>query len=299
MPQTGATQRQTPTATDTDIAAGVPMYCRDDALARFLDSVPDYVQTVYVADNGPDQQRDVYDAEWPFDLTVLHLPHDCGIGRCRNELVRACDERYLWLGDSDMELARDGDLRLLRECLENNPGLGGISGWLIEGGVVRSGARNLHRHGSALVKTVDETPTLEYDTLPFARFDFIPQCGLFRTAAFEDYAYDPTVRNSEHADFFIGHTHTDWAFASTPAVMVYHNRDIDEDYRESKRGHNHVDLDVLDEKWGIDRIVPGSRTDWAQADGRTLAERAFGLFRDCTPPRVWLPARQVLKRVVR
>jgi len=55
------------------IAVGVPIYTRERALELFLDSVPASVATVYVADNGPAEQRDrdAYAREWPFDLQAL------------------------------------------------------------------------------------------------------------------------------------------------------------------------------------------------------------------------------------
>jgi len=281
-----------------DIAAGVPMYSREEALETFLRSVPDYVATVYVADNGPDQERSVYEREWAFQLEVLHLPHDCGIGRCRYEIVEACTEAYLWVGDSDMEFVWSGDLRRMRRVLKNNPDLGGIAGWLIEERAIRSGARNLKEYKNALIKAVDETPDVEQGELPFARFEFIPQCALFRTEVFDSYTYDPDVRSTEHADFFLGHKDTEWEFASTPAVVTYHHRNIDPEYRNSTRGGDHTDMNILQEKWGVHSVIPASRVDWAEREDRSLAERAFDVFRDATPPSVWIPVRQLAQKVI-
>lgn len=283
---------------DNGIAAGVPMYSRESALRQFLDSVPDYVEVVYVADNGPEQDRDCYHEDWPFELKVLHLEHDIGIGACRAAIADACDERYLWLGDCDMQILRYDDLRLLRSILDANPELGGVSGWLLEERAVRAGARNLHIQGDAAIKTVDDIPTPDGDPVPFATFDFIPQAGLFRTVIYDEYCYDPDMDSSEHFDFFFAHKQlNEWVFASTPAVLTVHNRNIDPEYRQKERGGNHVDESVLDQKWGISRIEPGPKTDWAQVRDLGLKADAFDLVKRTTPPAVWLRIKAAAKRV--
>jgi len=209
---------------DTSIAVGVPMFSREAALAQFLESVPPHVATVYVADNGEADGRDCYHRDWPFELDVAQLPFDCGIGQCRAEIVERCDEPYLWVGDNDMEIMHDDDLRRLRALLEAEPQLGGASAWLIEGDTVRSGAKDLVEHGDALIKTVNDEPQIHQSVLPYATFDYLPQCGLFRQEALDSYSWDPDIQHHEHLDFFVGHMHhSDWQWASTPVIQVMHH----------------------------------------------------------------------------
>jgi len=286
------------------IACGVPVYTRTEALKQFLESVPEYVAAVYVAENGPQPSREeragLYDGhDWPFALEVLDLDVDVGIGRCRAAICEALAEPYLWMGDCDMVFVDAGDLRRLRGVLERNPGLGGVSGWLIEGGTVRSGARQLVEHDGRLIKAVEEPPEIEGEETPFARFDFVPQAGLFRGETYDTYSYDPSIRNTEHVDFFYGHAQRgEWAFGSTPAVMIQHNRWIDGEYRANRRGSDHVDVRLLEEKHGIENIAPGTNLDWAGYRNRSAKERLFEVFRASTPPRVWMPTRRILQRVV-
>jgi len=285
------------------IACGVPVYSRTEALAQFLTSIPEYVVTVYVAENGPaasrEERRGLYGREWPFDVQVLDLGHDVGIGRCRAAICEALSEPYLWMGDCDMVFVNDSDLRRLRGVLERNPGLGGVSGWLIEGGTVRSGTCQLVEHDGRLIKAVKEPPDIEGEETPFARFDFVPQAGLFRAEAYDTYSYNSSIRNSEHVDFFYSHAQRgEWTFASTPAVMIQHNRWIDEEYRRSRRGGDHVDMPLLAEKHGIKNIAPDTNLDWAGYRDRSVKERLFDAFRASTPPCVWMPTRRLLRRVV-
>jgi hypothetical protein len=98
-------------------------------------------------------------------------------------------------------------------------------------------------------------------------------------------------------DFFLGqHEAGEWCFASTPVVQVLHNRWVDADYRR-ERGQHDRDRDVLADKWGIRRTVPGAASDWAQVRDRSTAERAFDVFRQATSPRVWLPVRRAFETV--
>jgi hypothetical protein len=281
----------------SEIAVGVPVLSRSAALAQFIESVPAGVSRVVVADNGrPGEHAHIYAQDWQADIDVLDLEFDIGIGACRAALVEAVTEPYLWMGDCDMAFCRPGDLARLREILDSDAQLGGVSGWLVEGDTVRSGARDLEIVGSTLVKTGAE-PRTETDPYPHARFEFVPQCGLFRREIFDTYGYDDDLRSHEHMDFFLGHREAgEWQFASTPVVQVLHNKWIDQDYRET-RGQHDVDRDVLAEKWDIRRTVPGAASDWAQLRERSTAERAFDVFRQATPARVWLPVRRAFETV--
>jgi len=275
------------------------MYSREQGLREFLDSVPEYVTTAYVADNGPDQDRAVYRESWPFELETIHLEHDVGIGACRRALVDSSDEPYLWMGDCDMRFVREGDLRVLRNVLDAHGGLGGAAGWLVEGDIIRSGARNLEVVGDSIIKTAGD-PDIEHGPVPFARFEFVPQACLFRRDVFETYTYDPAMGSSEHVDFFYGQALADeWDFASVPAVTVHHQKNIDSDYRETKRGDNHLNSSRLEQKWGLEGTAPGARSDWGQVYDRSIPEQAFEVFKRATPPGVWLPVKRGLEAVVR
>jgi hypothetical protein len=276
----------------------VPVLSRSTALAEFIESVPAGVSRVVVADNAPPgAHTHVYARDRAVNVDVLDLDHDIGIGACRAALVEAVDEPYLWMGDCDMQFVEGArDLARLREILDSDTQLGGVSGWLVEGDTVRSGARDLTIVGETLVKDGTD-PTVVSDPLPHARFEFVPQAGLFRRETFETAAYDADLRTHEHMDFFLAQKEAgEWAFASTPVVQILHNRWIDQEYRET-RGQHDGDRDHLADKWGIRRTVPGAASDWAQLRDRSTAERAFDVFRSATPPRAWLAVRRAFETV--
>jgi hypothetical protein len=285
--------------TSGDIAVGVPVFQRTGALELLLESVPAYVSSVYVADNGHrDERADLYDREWPFELEVLRPGFDVGIGACRAALTDAATEPYLWMGDCDMAFQRDSDLRDLRRILAARPDLGGVSGWLLEGDTVRSGARDLVEANGRLYKEFAGERDINSDPLPHAEAEMIPQSGLFRTAVFDDYGYDPAAGSTEHVDFFVGHKRAaKWRFASTPAVVITHHRNIDPEYREN-RGQSHVEESYLADKWGIEAIHHGRRSDWVTTDERPLHEDCFDVVRRVTPRRVWTPLYRGVKTLL-
>jgi len=93
------------------------------------------------------------------------------------------------------------------------------------------------------------------------------------------------------------HTHVysrEW-HVDIDVLQTHHHRQIDAEYRAGAGQHN-PDPNWLRENWGIERVVPGSTSDWAQLYDRSVAEEAFDLFRRTTPARVWLRVRRMLKR---
>jgi len=280
------------------IAVGVPMFCRTEALANCLQSIPHYVDAVYVADNGENIDRDIYTTQFPFTLHVIDVAYDAGIGACRHALVEQSTEQYLWIGDNDMEFTDPNGLNKLASILHQNQTLGGVAGWLIEGNTVRAGARDLQIANGTAIKEAAKPPEMECNPYPFARFEFIPQAALFRRECFDTYNYDPDVEATEHLDFFLGHKQAgDWNFASTPTVMIQHNRTINMEYRESERGGNHADFKITAEKWGVEDTVPGARTDWGYVRSRSIKSQAFDIVKRVTPPQAWTRIRSGLKTV--
>ena len=93
-----------------DTALGVIVLNRVDKLRSLLSSAIDRnIDAVYIADNGyrSEEKDELYNESYPFELTVLDLEFDVGLGYCRNAIVDEMDEEYLLMADSDHQLSNN------------------------------------------------------------------------------------------------------------------------------------------------------------------------------------------------
>lgn len=218
-------------------AAGVTVFKRTEKLRNLLGSIPsEHIETVYVADNGEiDESRQaVYDEAYPFELTVLDLEYDSGLGYGRKKIVEAVDEEYLLIVDNDMIVPENVDL--LRDQLAAKPTYGGISGVLLEHGEYRSGCWDIFEGGlfkdDVVILDIRERKQIERVAgAPLTTFEFITNAAVFRTPCLRDYCWDPGLVVEEHLDFYLGHLNqTDWTFGVCPAVVFEHDHGGDSEY---------------------------------------------------------------------
>jgi hypothetical protein len=251
----------------SQIALGTKVFSRAGRLSGLLDSVEDTpVDTVYVADDGePTAEKSrLYDADYPFELQLLNLEYDAGLGFGRDRIVDVLDEEYLLIVDSDHEVP--ANVETLVAQLEARPDLGGISGLLYEHGKIEGTCHDLFEHGDALVRDVRTDKSVELVAgAPLVEFDFLPNVALFRRECLHDQSWDPEyVIGKEHLDFYVAHERrTDWTFAVSPTVLFPHHPGGDQSYtadRENIQKHQRSKQYFL-EKWGYEQIVLG-QTDW-------------------------------------
>ena len=78
-----------------EIALGTKVFSRAKRLGKLLNSVSETpIDTVYVADDG-EPSRDkkaLYEANYEFNLEVLDLEYDAGLGYGRNRIVEASED---------------------------------------------------------------------------------------------------------------------------------------------------------------------------------------------------------------
>lgn len=257
----------------TDVALATKVFSRADKLGALLESAGEAgLEAVYVADDGePGDEKDrLYDGDYPFDLTVIDLPYDAGLGRGRNRIVEESDEPYLLVVDSDHRVP--ANVSTLVEQAEARPDLGGISGLLYENGKIRGTCHDLHERGNLLVRDVREDKEVELVAgAPLVEFDFLPNVVLLRRECLEEQDWDDEyVIGKEHLDFFVAHAkRTDWRFAVSPTVLFDHRPGGDEGYvsnRESAAKLEHSKAYFLD-KWEYRQVLLG-QTDWTDATRR-------------------------------
>lgn len=256
-----------------DVALATKVFSRAEKLGALLESAGTAgLDAVYVADDGKpsDRKDELYAAEYPFDLTVVDLEYDAGLGRGRNAIVEVSDEPYLLFVDSDHRVP--GNLDILIAQAEARPDLGGISGLLYEGEKIRGTCHDLHERGDLLVRDVREDKPVEMVAgAPLVAFDFVPNVVLLRRECLNEQAWDDEyVIGKEHLDFYVAHAErTDWRFAVSPTVLFDHRPGGDEGYvsnRESAAKLEHSKRYFL-EKWGYQQILLG-QTDWTDATRR-------------------------------
>lgn len=254
-------------ATMPDVALCVPTLNRSERLERLLESVgrTETLDRVIVADNGkqsPEKQALYEDRDWPFNLTVLSLEYDIGVGTCFDEALNwvmgAVD--YLIAAADDHALTPGIDV--LIDQLEADSSLGGIAGTIIEPGEGRvwQSAKDFVEYENNLVRTARHDREMRMvDGWPVAEFDFIPYPTAFRIEALKDYSWDPEYPlGRTHADLYVGHwKRTDWRFAVNPTVGFYHYPGGDAEYEEHRRDEDKLKFahEYFREKWGYDQLL--------------------------------------------
>ncbi|WP_247002229.1 glycosyltransferase family 2 protein [Halosolutus gelatinilyticus] len=276
--------------TNASVALGVKVFNRTEKLEALLESVPDGAyETVYVADDGRTEERShLYDREWPFDLELLDLPYDAGLGPGRNAIVDALSEEYLTIVDSDHEVPPNADV--LARQLEERPEFGGISGLLLEHGRIQGLCHDLFEEGNVLIRDTGSKTAETVAEYPLVEFDFVPNITTFRRDCLEELAWDENyVIGREHLDFFVAHwRETDWRFGTCPSVLFPHRPGGGAEYEGNRHdpAKNLASESYFREKWGYDQIV--AREFWL---GNQSVDKPLAILdRDVSVP-TWLGAK--------
>jgi len=246
-----------------DVALGTKVFMRDEKLRNLLESIERTdIPKVYVADDGKEtkEKAEIYAGSYDFDLEVLQLEYDAGLGYGRKQIVDRLEAKYFLLVDSDHEIPPNVDV--LRTMLEADPDIGGIAGNIAEPEYCRlfQNAKNIRVEDNDLVREIDRDAK-SMDTVagyPFVTFDFIPNAALFRRECVEDYCWDPEyVIGHEHVDFYIGHwKQTDWNFGICPSVTFPHYPGGSPSYESNRHDDEKIraDREYFLEKWGFDDL---------------------------------------------
>jgi glycosyltransferase involved in cell wall biosynthesis len=250
-----------------EIALGTKIFNRVTKLESLFDSLSDTpIDTVYVADDGEpsEDKKKLYGANYEFDLNVLDMEYDAGLGHGRNQIVEACDEPYLLIVDSDHQ-ASPGIARLAKQ-LEARPKLGGVSGLLLERQKIRGVCHDLFQKKNVLIRDVREDKIVQRVAGdPLIEFDFIPNTCMFRREALEDQMWDPEyIIGKEHIDFYWTHKQkTDWTFGVNPTVLFAHHPGGDSKYVTNRNSVEKLTNSkrYFLKKWNLQAIVLGE-TDW-------------------------------------
>jgi glycosyltransferase involved in cell wall biosynthesis len=264
------------------VALGVPVYQRTEKLRDLLESAENVaIDAVYVADNGHSEEREhLYEADWDFELSLLDVEYDSGLGNCRNAVVEALEEDYLIICDSDHTIPHN--VSLLVEQLDAQPAVGGVCGLLFEHGGLRATCHDLYEHGDILLRDIQGKEATRVADAPFVEFDFLNNVAAFRRECVEDYAWDPQLQQGKpHLDFYVGHKRrTDWTFGVCPEVQFSHHPGGDTSYESHRNKWQRLigAREYFLEKWGYRQIAYG-QLEWLDTTdsvpGESQALQAF------------------------
>lgn len=248
----------------TDLAVGVPMFKRVERLSDLLNSVAKTkISSVYVADNGKmtAEKEELYNDEYPFNLTIFDIEYDSGLGNCRDTLVSKTNEDFLFFVDSDMRIPSNYDV--LVEQLKSRPSLGGVGGIILDEnqGRIRSTAGDLRIEDDIVHKVNGQPTSFEYVAgSPLAEFEYIQNAAVFRRECLDDYSWDDSyLIGREHLDFFLGHKlNTEWDFAVSPQVIFPHNPGGSDDYSGHRKSNERLEKSkkYFQNKWDVDGYSP-------------------------------------------
>lgn len=243
----------------SQIALGTTVFKRTEKLENLLESIPAFIDVVYISDVGNSTERSfIYEDDYGFELNVIDLDYGSGLGRGRFEIVNRLTEDYIYIVDSDNEVPKDADI--LIDQLEDRDELGAISGILEEDNSLICGSHDLFEKGSYLIRDICSAKSpIESEGQSLYKFDSIPNVALFRSECLQDYCWDPEyVIGMEHLDFYLGHSRqTNWEFATNPRVIFPHDRGGSESYMSNRTNNDELQSsrEYFLDKWGLEGIV--------------------------------------------
>ncbi|QLD87076.1 hypothetical protein HWV23_15540 [Natronomonas halophila] len=266
-----------------EVALGTTVFTRTQKLSKLFESIDgDIVDSVYIADQGEidAQKKELYSSEHPFELTVLDLEFNIGVGQCRRAVIEESDEPYLMIVDSDVELPPN--VGTLLDILQNDSSIGGVSGLLFERGDIKGGGHDLADHDDILLRTLKDDKKIENVSVhPFIQLDLVPNVTLFRRECLNEYAWDPDLVSHAHLDFYVGHfRRTGWRFGTCPSVIFAHNPGGDEYYQSFRQSQERLlkgKKQFLD-KWKYNYVMYDRSNNWIQTSrkvGETRVNRTL------------------------
>lgn len=249
-------------------SVAVSTFLRPDKLKRCLaavDAIPegDRPESVVVADDGeehPEKDRvyETYADRLP--LTVVDLPYDAGLSKKRNEAIDRMETKYVLQLDDDQYVP--SNVHELTDVLDADASLGGVAPFWEERGEIKCNAANYRtRNGWVLKDTHDRECERTESGHAIYRYDHIPNAAMYRTAVFEDYAWDETyVIAGEDTDFYLRHSVLgEWDFAVTPDYVLRHDPGPGSvaTYEDERKDLEKItaSLDYLTEKFGIKGVL--------------------------------------------
>lgn len=259
-----------------DIVLGTKVFKRTEKLENLFESIDNSpISKVIVADDGNTEEREeLYEKNYNFDLSVIDLEFDSGLGKGRRRIVNKMDRKYLLIVDSDHLIP---NIKPLYNILENDKTVGGVSGLILEKGKLLGKCNDIFLEDNYIVNDIREQKSGEdINSNLFIEFDFVPNAALFRKETLEDYCWDSEfVIGGEHLDFYIGHLETKWRFGVCPEVIFPHFPGGSNEYMKHRGNPFKVEKshEYLLSKWGKNQIINNESWLDRSQQNKTIAGR--------------------------
>ncbi|MEM3769325.1 MAG: glycosyltransferase [Nitrososphaerales archaeon] len=215
-----------------DITVGIKTFERYNKLRALLKSLQGFnVKEVIVADDSHDDiyythGKEIYEEFLKsLPLKVLKLPYDSGLAYGRNRIYEKVSTPYLLLLDDDMIIPEAFSIQFMKDVLEHDKSLCGISACLFEDGKIRTGGHFLNERKGFLVRDVYPKINVKiHKSIPYIFVDHALNAMLLRVECLDDYKWDERFKiEYEHLDFHWGHKQLGkWKFALTTSVIFFH-----------------------------------------------------------------------------
>lgn len=194
---------------------------------RAIERLNPQPKLVIVSDDGleSDEKNHLY-AEFKktINLEVIRLEFDAGISKARNEAYKQTSAPHILLIDDDHYLP--SNVFELKEVLDSEPMIGGVSPYWEEYGTIFCGASDIDLGDWVIRDVVNPREYCKTESgIGYYLFDLIPNSTLFRRECLEDILWDEAfIIGGEHLDFYIEHKKMGkWKFAVSPNYIVTHD----------------------------------------------------------------------------
>ncbi|MEM4677297.1 MAG: glycosyltransferase [Candidatus Korarchaeota archaeon] len=249
-----------------DVTIGIKTFERYDRLKALLSSLQLDVEEIIVADDSHEDVyitygKETYEKFSKFiPLRVLRLPYDSGLAYGRNRIYERVNTPYLLLLDDDMVIPGVSLIQFMKDIIEHDRSLCGLSACLFENGRIRTGGHFLIERKGYLIRDVYPKIDIKiYKGIPYVYVDHAFNAMILRVECLDDYRWDERFKiEYEHLDFHWGHKQLGkWKFALTTSVILYHFPGGSEKYNRFRfnKGRKSQSKKYFLRKWHINGVI--------------------------------------------
>jgi GT2 family glycosyltransferase len=210
----------------------VTTFMRQSALRRLMISIAEFypMANVYIADQSKELDREFYKKlrSELYDLglvkrpSVEHLPFDCGLSAARNHLVTTTPNPLKLILDDDMVFSEETDIGKLVKVMEGDNRAG------IVGGLVRQLGSDVHfeftleKVGDMLLQKPDTGNWKSHAGVRYKKTGCVLNFALMKRDVFSRTQWDPSLKVTEHMDFYYRFKDIPFNVLYVPEVVIEH-----------------------------------------------------------------------------